>query len=73
MLKCILNKYDGNGMHVPGSRQGHVKGTVKAVGNLWVPLNAGNLFGEAEELFLSQEGLFFMEPDTVGWKQICNF
>jgi hypothetical protein len=66
MLKCILNKQDGNGMHVTGSRQGHVKGTVKAAVNLSVPLNAGNLLGEAEELFRNQEGLFFMEPDTVG-------
>ena len=53
-------------MHVTGSRQGHVKGTVKAAVNLSVPLNAGNLLGEAEELFHNQEGLFFMEPDTVG-------
>jgi len=53
-------------MHVPGSRQGHVKGTVKAVVNLWVPLNAGTLLGEAEKPFPSQVGLFFMEPDIVG-------
>lgn len=59
-------------MHVPGSRQGHVKGTVSAVVIQWVPLNAVNLLGEAEEL-LSPFGLFFMEPDTIRWKRICNF
>jgi hypothetical protein len=64
MLKLILNKRDRNGLDVRGSRR-HVNGTVNAVVNLRVPLNAGNLLVEADELFPSQ-GLFFTEPDTVG-------
>jgi hypothetical protein len=65
MLQLILNKRDRNGLDVRGSRQGHVNGTVNAVVNLGVPLNARNLLGEAEQPFPPQ-GLFFTEPDTVG-------